>query len=223
MKPIPILIRRDFNGKISNCTLDSRVLNSLDFTEYRPLLEKYQENCFLKIITENLTAHSVYWGEEYLCQWFINHYDKLGFDDIAREHTDRYKKLKSKMGFKLRPDFLALREGRWLRVEVENWVHKYYYNHLINYAEVIVSYDRIRSERDEIIFGPKVFDKLHNMGDEIMIRPRQVITFRDYYNIDVLIHMGEIPCFLYLYSEKFQDEYHKLYYYKVLGITDLPS
>lgn len=197
-------IYRSFNGDIYGCDLrDSRV-NLINLNKYQPFLNSYEERKLIKIIPIEL---SIYWSEGYLCNWFYNTYRELGFDDIAMEQTPKYNEIKELLGFPLRPDFLVKREGEWLRVEVENWVHKYYYCHPAGYADIIVAYADIRKNHPTL-FGPE-----------------EKITYKKNLGVKELIHKGEIPQFLYLYNDEFKEEYDKLnirWWCEFMGISKPP-
>jgi len=132
------------------------------------------------------------WEERLLCIWFIKHYKKLGFDKIEIERTQEYYKLKEEMGFERFPDFLAHKNGKWFRVEVECFSSDYH--HEVGYADVMLCYDETS----------KLFDA--NV---------QVISLRVLKKCRELIAWFEIPDFLYIYSKQFRDEVQKYHIDKV--------
>jgi len=174
------LLKR-FGGQISNVSLDYEVWREMDLNYHFSKMKRY---CAIKnvfVIDEmgfGLTS------EQWLVVWFKKNYEKLGFEKIAEEQTPEYSKLKEKLRFKKFPDFVALRKGKWLRVEVECFSHQYFFSHDPNYADIVLCYEETK-----------------NLGDI------EVISLNKVLEVDELIVKGEIPLFLYIYDDEFRQDY----------------
>jgi len=75
-----------------------------------------------------------------LCEWFIDNYKKLGFEKITIAQSSEYMRLKCLMKFDGFPDFLVLRDGKWLKLEIECWSRQYINQHPIGYADILFCY-----------------------------------------------------------------------------------
>jgi len=74
-----------------------------------------------------------------LKQWFFENYQALGFTEIIGEYEYGFLEKKEEMKFRGRPDFLVLKDEKWLRLEVESFSSKF--NHSRDYADLVLCYD----------------------------------------------------------------------------------
>lgn len=154
--------------------------------KYMARLRIFEENKTVYVVEEQKSRHG--WYEYYLCNWFIDHFKELGFDEICSEHTEAYDSLKDKLGFFGFPDFLALKDGKWLRVEVEVFSSSFHYNHKPDYCDVILCYDNPSGDFPEEM---------------------EIISLRELNDCKEIIAFFEIPEFLHVYDTEFREEYKK--------------
>lgn len=152
--------------------------------KYMSRLRAFEENKTVYVVEEQKSRHG--WYEYPLCNWFIDHFRQLGFDEIRSEHIEAYNSLKDKLGFFGFPDFLTLKNDKWLRVEVEVFSSSFHYNHKPNYCDVILCYD-------------------HTGGD--FREEMEIISLRELNGCKEIIAFFEIPEFLYVYDIEFREEY----------------
>ena len=186
-------LNRDFNGRIQ--TYDA----NLDFWfPYKPLkflekpidyylkkLDQYISKKLVHVIPYRWNLNLV-WPEQPLVDWFLNNYKLLGFDDVVLEKTNRYYELKKQMGFNKFPDLLVLKDNEWLRLEVENWAHRYLYCHSSGYADLVLAYDSF----------------YHSYYPDVSL-----ITLREYFKAKNIINLSEVYHYLYLFDNEFRDDY----------------
>ena len=177
-------IQRDFNGYISFpfVFVDNKIASYMDMEVHSDSLKKYENEKTVYVIEENFSSH---WKEYPVSVWFSENYEDLGFNKIVQERSKEYNQLKSELGFNLWPDYLAKKEGQWLRVEIECWVHKYEYTHPKGYADVVIAFDSYREEPNNI----------------------EVYTMKKYLGAKELISLPETMVFMYLYDEYFKTDY----------------
>ena len=186
-------LNRDFNGKIQTYNA------SLDFWyPYKPLkfLEKNINYYFEKLdqhISKKLVHVIPYrwnlnlvWPEQPLVDWFLNNYKSLGFDDAVLEKTEEYYELKKQMCFNKFPDLLILKDNEWLRLEVENWAHRYFYCHGSGYADLVLAYDAY----------------YHSYYSDVPL-----ITLKEYFKVKNIINLSEVYHYLYLFDKEFRNDY----------------
>ena len=173
-----------FGTNIQGIYLSNQIINEMNWEYYIGKVRKYAKSN--KVCIVKMPSCHVSWIEEPLCEWFEENFIKLGFEKIIKEKTSDYMALKEKMGFYGYPDYLAFRNGRWIRVEVECFSEQYLCTHSLDYADVILCYD---------ITKP--------------IPNKEVVSLREIMGCEEIINQWEIPEFLYLYDKEFKKDYNK--------------
>jgi len=186
-------LNRDFNGKIQtyNASLDFWYpFEPLNFLKkpvkyYIEKLNHYRKNKLVHVLPYRWDLNLV-WPEDPLVNWFLYNYQSLGFDDIVLEKTDRYYELKREIGFDKFPDVLVHKNNEWVRLEIENWAHRYMYCHGSGYADLVLAYDDYYPRyRPDIPF----------------------MTLKNYFKAENIVHLSEIYHYLYFFDEEFKEDY----------------
>ena len=112
------------------------------------------------------------WSESFLGEWFIENYSTLDFQEVFEERSKPYMDLKAKLNFYGFPDFLATREGKILRVELECFSSQFKYMHNAGYCEVVLCY-----EADEVIEDVEIHELKRILGYENIINKREIIDY----------------------------------------------
>lgn len=168
-----------FGNLISNVYLDYSVVAQMNWNHYKGKLSEYEEKKIVYVVPTK------FWGEDHLCDWFVRKYKELEFREILQDRTSQYERIKKKLGFLGYPDFLARKESKWERLEVEPFSSSYQL-HPSGYSEYLLCYDETKSFEHVI-----------------------TITLRDHVGCQEIINLHEIPEFLYLYDSEFKKNYDK--------------
>lgn len=151
-----------------------------NWNRYVPLLKRLIEDKTVFIVKEQ---KSPCWVEAPLSYWFSEHYKELGFEYIEVERSQKYYSLKREICFYGYPDFLARKNGKWLKLEVECFSSCY--RHPIGYADVMFCYDKTK---------------------DILDKEVEIISFKELMGYKEIIAVFELPDFLYIYDNQFRKE-----------------
>lgn len=180
------IIERDSSGRITNAyvIVTNEVFDCMEIDKHIEKFKQYQNDKIVYLVDQPFRG---YWEEYAASLWFIEKYEEFGYDIIIKEHSAKYKKLKKEMGFYGRPDYLVMEDGKWKKVEIECWVHKYISSHPNGYADIVVAYDNYMDEPENL----------------------EIITMKNYYGTEDIISRLEVPEFMYLYDQDFKQDYDR--------------
>lgn len=174
-----------FAGAICGVALDMQLVNKMNVGWCIEKIDRFiadKKVCIIK-----MPPYHAGWVESPLCEWFEQHYSSFGFEEIAVDRTPKYLCLKNSMSFNGFPDYLVLRNGKWLRLEVECWSEQYLYTHSSDYADIVLCYAETKR-----LEGIETLEYYKIMGCED------------------IINQYEIAEYLYLNDLEFHKEYDHL-------------
>ncbi len=174
-----MLIKR-FGRLITEPLIGYSLLKEIDTAKYIAKLDGFISSKKIFVVD------SVDWNENWLSEWFCKNHQQLGFSEIHQEDTLEYNELKKKLGFWGKPDFLGLRDGKWLRIEIECFSKEYTYMHGLGYADVLLCYEK-----------------------NVEVEGIETHELRAILNVENILVKMEIWAYLYLADCEFKNEYDK--------------